>query len=381
MGTGKQRRTLVISAVNFTEGGPLSILKDCLAEAVVFLGDDYEVVALVHRAALVGVAGVRYLEYPDAKSSWLRRIHLEYRGFRDLSQELDADLWLSLHDMTPKVTARRRAVYCHNPAPFHSLTARDAWLDPGFALFRFFYGIFYRINIRANDYVIVQQEWLRERFRKDFAVDKVIVAHPAIRVPPAASREPSHARSAGRTRFFYPALGRVFKNFEIIGEAARLLQARGCDNFEVLLTVDGSENRYTRFIRDKFADLASLKFLGGQSRDAVYSLYESADCLIFPSRLETWGMPISEFKPTGKPLLAADLPYAHETVGDYSSAAFFDPGSAESLARQMLAVIEGKFVPAAPGGRVPAPPFVHDWPTLFRLLLAAPAGITAGASA
>jgi len=29
------------------------------------------------------------------------------------------------------------------------------------------------------------------------------------------------------------------------------------------------------------------------------------------------GMPITEFKATGKPILAADLPYAHETIGEY----------------------------------------------------------------
>ena len=34
------------------------------------------------------------------------------------------------------------------------------------------------------------------------------------------------------------------------------------------------------------------------------------DFLIFPSLLETWGLPISEFEQTNKKMILANLPYA-----------------------------------------------------------------------
>jgi len=43
-----------------------------------------------------------------------------------------------------------------------------------------FYKWAYRINIHQNDYLIVQQEWLRKAFGEMFKVDqkKIIVARP-----------------------------------------------------------------------------------------------------------------------------------------------------------------------------------------------------------
>lgn len=51
-------------------------------------------------------------------------------------------------------------------------------------------------------------------------------------------------------------------------------------------------------------------------------LYNTSDCLIFPSKLETWGLPISEMKFFGKPILIADELYAKETVGGYDKVQF-----------------------------------------------------------
>ena len=54
----------------------------------------------------------------------------------------------------------------------------------------------------------------------------------------------------------------------------------------------------------------------------MYEKYNKIDCLIFPSKLETWGLPISEFMAFDKPMLIADLPYAHETAAGAKYVAF-----------------------------------------------------------
>ena len=68
-------------------------------------------------------------------------------------------------------------------------------------------------------------------------------------------------------------------------------------------------------------------------RDRILLRYAKADCLLFPSKLETWGIPISEFQQTGKPMLVIDLPYAHETVGSYHAVSFFPPGDPQVFSR------------------------------------------------
>ena len=64
--------------------------------------------------------------------------------------------------------------------------------------------------------------------------------------------------------------------------------------------------------------------------------------MIFSSLLETWGLPISEYKMLNKPIFLSDLPYAHETLGDYSKSRFFDPYHAGDLADGMKRFLDGK---------------------------------------
>ena len=67
-------------------------------------------------------------------------------------------------------------------------------------------------------------------------------------------------------------------------------------------------------------------------------LYKAADVFVFPSRVETWGLPISEFLTVtdgrGR-LLLADLPYAHGVAKDAPDAAYFPATDAEALKKLM----------------------------------------------
>ena len=359
---------IVVSGVNLTEMGPLSVFQDALSSLAAFCGDRYEITALVHRRDLIDLPAVTLLEFPRVKSSWLRRITFEYHACRGISARLQPHLWISMDNMTPNVTAAVTAVYCHNPSLFYRFSIRDLRLDWKFGLFTLFYRYLYAINIHRNDYVIVQQDWIRRRFQSLYGVERVIVAHPAV-----PGQEGIAGTSAERPsvpyRFFYPAYPRTFKNLEVVLDAARILEESGFCGFEVWLTCEGSVNPYARVIADRYSEVRSARWLGLLPRQRVFELYRTADCLLFASKLETWGMPITEFKTTGKPILAAELPYARETVGSYPLAAFFDPGDAQELAGRMRAAATGQPVfSAAQAEPIPAP-FATGWAELWSLLL------------
>ena len=125
------RRNVVISAVNLRKGGTLTVLRDCLR----YLSDrkDLHVTALVHRQDLCDYPGIEYIEIPWSIGSWLKRLKCEYITMDRISRKLpETDLWLSLHDTSPRVKAKRQAVYCHTPFPFMKARARDRAHDgPG----------------------------------------------------------------------------------------------------------------------------------------------------------------------------------------------------------------------------------------------------------
>lgn len=356
---------IVVSAVNFTEGGPLTVLRECLASAAVVLPVECELVALVHSADLIQEPRVRLISIPSAKKSWFHRLYWEWFGFRRISCELKPTLWLSLHDITPRVLATRQAVYCHNSSPFYRISFREALQEPKFLMFNQLYALLYRVFIRRNYCVIVQQEWLRSEFRRRMGQVPVVVAYPSlqdIECPVAPTSGPEFI-------FIYPALPRVFKNIETLCKAAQILVSRGVGGFEVRLTLDGNENRYARWLLRRFGATAQLRFIGRQTKDEMATQYHEASAVVFPSKLETWGLPITEAKAQRQPLLVADLPYARETVGTYDLVSFFPAESPEALADLMQAMVEQTWQPTGNHHSNPKAPFAPDWASLWGILI------------
>lgn len=363
---------IVVSGVNLTEMGPLAVFREALASLTEHYAANYEIVALVHRQRLLDIPNVTYMEFPNVKSSWLRRLRFEYWECKGISQRLKPKLWFAMDNMTPNVTAEKQVVYCHNPSPFYRFHPRDLFLDWKFGLFTLFYRYLYRINIRRNAQVIVQQEWIRKYFVTHYGVSDVIVAHPNV-VTAAIAPQTAELLPGKPYRFFYPAYPRTFKNSEVALRAARLLERNGFHDFELWLTFDGTVNKYASAVFKQFSNVRTVRWLGLLTRQKVFEKYADADCLLFPSKLETWGLPITEFKSTGKPIIAADLAYAHETVGSYAQVAFFNPTDIRQLAEIMRAAATGvnPFAPviADPISR----PFSSNWVELWRYVIPAQA--------
>ena len=365
---GTVRKRIVISAVNIRKGGTLTVLRDCLR----YLAgrQDLEVTAIVHKQALCDFPGIHYIEIPWSIESWGKRLRCEYRTLKTVSEELQpVDLWFSLHDTTPSVTARRQAVYCQTSFPFLKIRARDFRMDKKIPLFALFTKYAYKMNVRRNRYLVVQQEWLREGLSRKLGLprERFIVAPPAFVAPEI------HDSSAEESVpvFLYPASPDCHKNFETLCRAAVVLENKlGQSAFRVVLTIDGSENRYAAWLKEHWGDVASIDFHGFMSKEDLYSYYGKAACLVFPSRVETWGLPISEFKPSGKPMILADLPYAHESAAGAGKVSFFPVLDEKTLARQMELAIRGNFRNFEGCMRAPvAEPFAKDWDALFTLLL------------
>ena len=363
------KKVIIVSAVNLVEGGPLTILKECLRYLSANLSTEFEIIALVNRKELFSFENIKYLEFPKSKKSWINRLYYEYCYFSKLAKQFNPFLWLSLHDITPNVTAPRLAVYCHNASPFYKLSFKEALMDPKFALFNIFYKFLYGINIKKSNFVIVQQDWLRQEFIKTYKIKNVIVSYPKVYNEYFVKKTDKNSNSGSNFVFFYPAFPRVFKNFEIICKSSEMLLKQGIHNFQVIFTISGAENRYSRHIYNSFKHIKNIKFLGIQSRDSVLELYNSASCVIFPSKLETWGIPITEAKLFMKPLLLADLEYAHETLGAYDKVKFFDPDDAEQLADAMKELINRTAVFEKTEANIIPAPFSQNWKELFDILL------------
>lgn len=362
------KKVVVISGVNLIDAGPLSVFNDFLNTIVMErYSEKYRIIALVGKKELFSkyVDSIEIIEFPKSKKSWFNRLYLEYIGFNKFSKKNNVFIWISMHDITPNVNALHKYVYCHNPSPFNDMSIKDAKFGVKYYLFSKFYRYLYKINIQKNDAVIVQQDWMRKEFIKMYSLKNVIVARPSF---PTLSFISDKSEKEENCIFVCPSFPRYYKNFQLACEAAEKLRNEGINNFRLFLTLSGDENKYSQFLREKYGHNLNIIFDGLQSRKNLFDLYARSRCLIFVSKIETWGMPITEYKITNKPMIVADVPYAHETVGEYENVDFVSIDDSEGLKEAMMKVISGSKLESSHEYEIGAP-FAKSWSDLCKMIL------------
>jgi glycosyltransferase involved in cell wall biosynthesis len=69
---------------------------------------------------------------------------------------------------------------------------------------------------------------------------------------------------------------------------------------------------------------------GGLSHDSVLALYKKSRAVIYPSKFESFGLPLIEARQAGLPVLASELDYVRDVLDPEQ---VFDPNSPMSIAR------------------------------------------------
>jgi len=366
------QRIIVVSAVNVRKGGTLTIQRDCLhyLSSLAKTGD-YNVYALVHSKELYSDDSIEYIEFPDTIKGWFKRLRCEYVTMKKVSEQIGpVYLWLSMHDTTPNVIAEKRAVYCQTSFPFYKWSFRDFYFDYKIALFSLFTKFAYKVNVHKNDYLIAQQVWFRDGLSKllHFDSSKIIVCPPQRKVT-TVTPEVIHSDVP---IFFYASTPDCHKNFETLCKAAEYLEKKiGENQFKVVITISGDKNRYDKWLYKKWSHVNSIEFSGFLSKEKLYGYYNVASALVFPSKVETWGLPISEFMDVSKkPIILADLPYAHETACGDNPVAFFPSTNHERLASLMEEVLSENLKSFKINDNKPSQePVAQTWEELFDILL------------
>ena len=97
----------------------------------------------------------------------------------------------------------------------------------------------------------------------------------------------------------------------------------GMKYYEVFLTIRPDENAYTQNLFS-YAQEHNLNviFNGPVTREDVFERYTKS-VLLFPSYVESFGLPLLEARLTGSPIIAADCSFSREILKGYDKAEFF----------------------------------------------------------
>lgn len=292
----------------------------------------------IGRASLHDAPNILVLKFPWVKNSWFHRLFFDYFVAKRLVSKYDVDEIISLQNVIiPRVNVTQ-TLYVHQVLPFSSkkygiFENTRLWI---------YQNVISRMilqSIKKAHKVIVQTEWLKYECIRICSVnpEKIVVKSPRI----SGKILKSYAmQKKSKITFFYPANGFPYKNHKIIIEATKALLEKGINDFCVVFTLTGNESKEINRLYNITNILhMPIQFIGSIDRDRVYEYYGSS-ILIFPSYIESYGLPLLEAKAHGTPILASDCPFSHEILDGYEGVVYFDPFSPEELTTIMSQYIE-----------------------------------------
>jgi glycosyltransferase involved in cell wall biosynthesis len=131
-------------------------------------------------------------------------------------------------------------------------------------------------------------------------------------------------------KFLYPANHYLYKNHKIISD---MLSDNPIKNLLIYFTATISEFK-------KYKHIKSIKRIDYYSYKNTYKIYNKFDGLIYPSRIESLGLPLKEALYFKMPILCSDLPYSRELLKKYGY--YFNQESTNSLRNTILYFIKSR---------------------------------------
>lgn len=262
--------------------------------------------------------------------SYIKRIFWDWKGMKNWSDKnnIKPDLILSFQNTGVRFAGVPQVIYLHQPLPFvqhqwnlFKKEERTMWM------YKNIYPIFIGLTLFKDTNVIVQTNWMKKAFLekfKNFDTKRVYIFSPEINIADIeglnnVSTNSHHQQN--KFTFFYPASNYIYKNHIEIIKAFAAIKSEN-KNWNALchftIPIEGLSVEAQKLI--EINDLHSnFVFLGPLPLQEVYNHYKKIDALIFPSYIETFGLPLIEGAAFGLPILAADEPYAKEVLSEYKN--------------------------------------------------------------
>ncbi len=288
-------------------------------------------VYLLSNYELSETENIKVVQVPKVKKSWLHRLWFDWFSAPGYIKKYSIDRVLSLQNTDIPLACVPQTLYVHNALPFceHRFRigeSRFLWV------YQNIIGRMIKSAIRRADETIVQTPWMKDAVMAQVPhlKGKVTVMFPKMKLYDALTYVPTLPCT-----FFYPANEAIFKNHALILAAAERLKEKGVENYRCVFTLDGNENETIVSIRTRAAENKLPFFWVGRLNREQMGEWYAKSVLIFPSYIETVGLPLCEAMSVNAPILAADCQYARGVISDYSDVQFFDYRDAEELAQLM----------------------------------------------
>jgi glycosyltransferase involved in cell wall biosynthesis len=300
---------------------------------------------------------ITFVDIPT-KSSY-QRLYWDFFGVKKWSKrkKIVADLVISLQSSTiGYANSIPQLVYLHNSVPFHKKqwnpfkkSERSLWF------YRNVYRLLLRMGFNNNTHIVVQTQWIKDELIKQFQINppKIRIIKPEFEIKNLEKY--SKTPSTNTINILYPATGVSFKNHKVIIEALSLIQMdKECFNIsqKIKLQFTFRKGDYPEIDKliVKFGLKNNVEYLGVLSYEEMMKCYQAASLVVFPSYIETFGLPLLEAASFGLPIVASDTGFAREVLENYDGVEFASIFDANAWKILILGFLKKKqtFIPFEP---------------------------------
>ncbi|EPM7551800.1 glycosyltransferase [Citrobacter freundii] len=361
----KKKEYIIVSATALAASGALTILRQFIQHAA---NDINNYIVFVPVAVdLPSHDNIIYVK--NSPKGWAKRIYWDWIGCKIflMRHSIKVKKIICLQNSSINVPYPQ-IIYLHQPIPFSEFDfflKEFSFSNIKLLLYKKFYALFIFKFINEKTIFVVQTEWMKESVLnkcKKLRKNQVIVIKPDLKV----LNEIKEDEKISRKTLLYPATALSYKNHIVILKAlTQLVEKYHIHDIKFQVTFD--EGEYKNFDRFVYKNnlLKNIEYLGVISYNELQKEYKRASLVVFPSYIESYGLPLIEAASLGKRIVCSDLPYARDVLDNYEGSIFVKYNDVDEWAfsiTRALDIISG----------TPIRPYENNnrssWPDFFKLI-------------
>lgn len=262
--------------------------------------------------------------------SYCARKTYELFKLKRVLRDIKPDKIISLQNQVVPGVNYKQTVYLHQSFQFSPVKYRFLKRDERSLAFRQkVICQLIRKRMKKADNVIVQTNWMKKAVSEwaKYPEERIAVEPPCVSLPTMKG-----SVETINNHFIYPANAYLNKNHQVIIDACKILKKQGVTGYRIQFTISEESNSLAcHLLQDIRQENLPIDFIGHLAKDELFAKYQTMVTL-FPSYIETFGLPLLEAKSVRGKIIASDLPFSHEILEDYDNVSFVDWKDAEGWA-------------------------------------------------
>ncbi len=293
-------------------------------------------------------------------SNKLKRCGFELWGFKRLldAKNIKFDIVVSLQNLGVKqLKVLPQIIYYHQPLPFfnykwHIYKRKELvmWL------YKRLYPSLVRRSIGKNVEFVAQLPSIKQGIVVKYGIE---ASHVHVLFPDLESLNAEEIRpypfDNTHTHFVFPATSAPYKGHAFLLKVMawiKMHDAEAAKKIRLHFTLKYTDEKQLLTLIQAYGIEKNIVWHGVIPHAKLLSMYASSKGLLFPSVIETLGLPLIECARFGCPIFACDLQYAHEVLAQYQGVHFLPSRSIAHWGKALIAAVNDKsqnhFTPLQP---------------------------------